>query len=131
MEDSFDALFEKKMSFDSCKLVTFEKGKVVFEADVEESDTNPYGFAHGGYLYTLCDNAAGILGYSLGSYVVTQQADIRYIASAKKGDHLIIEATALHDGRSSKVGEVNVSDASGKLFCKASFTLFPVKKVEE
>ena len=24
MEVSFDALFEKKMSFDSCKLITFE-----------------------------------------------------------------------------------------------------------
>ncbi len=131
MDTDFDSLFEKKMSFASCRLISLEKGKLVFEADVEESDTNPYGFAHGGYLYTLCDTAAGIVGYSLGSYVVTQQADIRYLQSAKQGEHLIIIADTLHDGRSSKVCEVKITDEKGRLFCKASFTLFPLKKVEE
>ncbi|MCR4633547.1 MAG: PaaI family thioesterase [Erysipelotrichaceae bacterium] len=128
---TFDELFAKRMSFASSRLISIEKGKVLFEAEVEESDTNLYGIAHGGYLYTLCDTAAGILAYTLGSFAVTQQADIRFIAPAKEKEKLIVEAAALHDGRSSKVAEVKISDEKGKLFCKASFTLFPVKKVEE
>ena len=123
---TFEELFAKRMSFASCRLISMEKGKVLFEAAVEESDTNPYGIAHGGYLYTLCDTAAGLLGYTLGSYVVTQQADIRFIAPAKEKEKLFIESRVLHDGRSSKVAEVTVSGEKGKLFCKASFTLFPL-----
>ncbi len=125
----FKDLFEKKMAF-SCELLSFQKGEVEFKALVEDSDVNPYGFAHGGYLFTLCDNAAGLVGYSLDSYTVSQQADIHYLSSPREKEVLIVKGKALHDGRSSKVAEVEILSLDGKLFCKSCFTLFPIGKVE-
>ncbi len=128
---TIEELFKKDMSFKSVKLISLDEGRLEMEALVEECDTNPYGFAHGGYLFTLCDTAAGLIGYSLKSYVVTQQANINYIRSAKKGDALYIKGEALHDGRTSKVARIDIADEKGKLYCSASFTLFPVKGTDE
>ena len=127
----FEELFNRTVEYRDCVLQEYEKGHVVVKTVVNETDTNPYGMAHGGYLYTLCDNLAGILGYSLGSYTVSQQVSISYIASAKNGDELTLTGTCLHDGRSSKVCEVIVRGPEERLICKATFTLFPLKKVEE
>lgn len=130
-EQIFRKLFEKDMSFQSCRNVIWEKDRICFEATVEESDCNPYGVAHGGYLYSLCDNAAGLLGAQLGFYVVTQQASISYIKAAAVREKLSVIAVCIHDGRSSKVAEVSVSNRKNELLCRAVFTLFPFKKIEE
>ena len=125
---AFDTLFNSKMSFEGSVIEVCEEGRVVIRSLVHDSDVNPYGLAHGGYLFTLCDDAAGILGYTLGSYVVTQQASMSFIRSVPKGTTIFVESTCLHSGRSSKIAEVTIKDEKGTLFCKGTFTLFPVKK---
>ena len=130
MNSDFDALFNHVYDVRDCELLVYKKGKVTVKTKVNESCCNPYGMAHGGFLYTLCDNTAGLLGYSLGSYIVTMQSSISYLSGAKCDDELVIEAEVLHDGRSSKVCEVSITSAD-RLICKATFTLFPVKKIEE
>ncbi|MBR4471267.1 MAG: PaaI family thioesterase [Erysipelotrichaceae bacterium] len=131
MDLNFDSLFNHVYDVKDCELITYERGRIVLRTIVNESCCNPYGMAHGGFLYTLCDNAAGLLGYSLGSYVVTMQSSINYISSVRNGEILTIEAKAIHDGRSSKVCELVVCNEKGTLICKATFTMFVVKKIEE
>ena len=121
---SFEELFNFTMQFSDCEPLNLEEGHILLKTIVNKSDANPYGMAHGGYLYTLCDNAAGVLGYSVGYYVVTQQ-------SAKVDETLKIEGKLLHNGRSSKVAEVTITNESERLICKGTFTLFPYKKIEE
>ena len=128
---SFEELFNFTMQFSDCELLSLEEGHIFLKTIVNKSDANPYDMAHGGYLYTLCDNTAGVLGYSVGYYVVTQQASISYIASAKVDETLKIEGKLLHNGRSSKVAEVTITNESERLICKGTFTLFPYKKIEE
>ena len=128
---TFDELFNMTFEFRDCRLETFEKGLVVVKTVVNSSNTNPYGFAHGGYLFTLCDNVAGLLGYSLGWYVMSQQSSISFTSSVKEKEELLIRAECVHDGRSSKVCEVSIYNEKGKTVVKGLFTLFPVKKVED
>ncbi len=130
MEEVFASLFDREMSFRSARLLSYEKGKILIEAKVTEENANPYGFAHGGYLYTLCDSAAGLLGYSLGDYIVTQQASISYISSAAMNEILRVEGNCIHSGRTTKVAEITVNGQDGRLVCKSTFTLFSIRKTK-
>lgn len=131
MAVTFEELFNHKSEIRDCELLTYEAGKIVVGTRVNESNCNPYGTAHGGYLFTLCDNTAGLLGYSLGHYVVTMNSSISFLKSVRSNEKLTVTAEMVHDGTSSKVCEVEIRDENGSLICKAMFTLFPVKKIEE
>jgi acyl-CoA thioesterase len=126
----FSDLMDMKMVFEGAELISIDKGEAVFTIKVNESDTNPYGFAHGGYLYTLCDDMAGVIGYSLGSYAVTLQANINYIKSAQVNDVLTVKGKSVHNGNTTIVTEVEIYDQNNDLLVKSQFTLFAVKSVE-
>lgn len=127
---TFDELFNRTVEFKDCELITDSERLVEIKTTVNSSNTNPYGYAHGGYLYTLCDTLCGLLGYRLGYYVVTQQANINYIRSAKLGDELYIKAEALHSGKFSDVCDVSITDKDDQLIAKAQFTLFNTRKID-
>ena len=127
---SFDSLFNRTVEFRDCELVSYEKGNVTLKTIVNETDTNPYGITHGGYLYTLCDTLAGLVGYSLGNYVVTLQGNVNYISQAKTGDELLLIGKAIHDGKSTKVVETQIL-CKDRVICKCSFTLFVIAEVKE
>ena len=125
MEEIFESLFDREMDFRNASLKSYEEGRILIETQVTKENVNPYGFAHGGYLYTLCDSTAGLIGYSLGDYIVTQQASISYIRSAALNDVLTVEGICIHNGKTTKVAEVTITNQEQRLICKATFTLFP------
>lgn len=127
---TFDELFNHAIEFSNCELISADKQKVAIKTIVNESDVNPYGFAHGGYLFTLCDTICGALGYFLGYYVVTQQANINYIKSARINDELFVTAETIHSGSSSDVCDVKIANQNGELIAKAQFTLFNTQKID-
>ena len=128
---TFDELFNITVKYENCELVEYEKGRVVVRTVVNESDTNPYGKAHGGFLYTLCDSLSGLLGYSLGYYIVTLQANINYIKEAELGDILTVTGVSVHSGKTTDVADMSIVNQDNKLIAKASFTMFNIKEVEE
>ncbi len=128
---TFDELYNRTFEISKCDLVRMNKGDVYIRTIVNETDINPYGKAHGGYLYTLCDSMAGLVGYSLGSYTVSLQGNINYIKEAKLNDTLHIYGTYSHDGKTTKVADVLIKNQDDKIICKSTFTLFVIKQVED
>ena len=128
---TFDELFNRTVVFKDCELLKCEKGEVSIRVSVNESNTNPYGMAHGGFLYTLCDNLAGLIGYTLGYYTVTLQAGINYLKGADLNDVLTVEGKTLHCGKSTDVTEVNIYNESGTHLVRAEFTMFNISEVPE
>ena len=131
METGFDALFNKTVEFRDCELLEYAEGFIRIRTIVNSSNTNPYGMAHGGYLYTLCDSLAGLLSYSTGFYTVTMQANINYLKEAREKDILCIEGRIIHDGKTTKIADVEIRNQEEILLCKASFTMYVIDKVEE
>lgn len=127
---SFDELFNHTVEFKDCELVSSDDESAEIKTVVNESNTNPYGYAHGGYLFTLCDTLCGLMGYFLGYYVVTQQANINYLKPAKLNDVLTIRAQVLHSGKYSDVMDVKITDQDNELIAKAQFTLFNTQKID-
>ena len=131
MNKEFDELFNRTVVFKDCELLEYQEGLVRISTIVNASNTNPYGKAHGGYLYTLCDSLAGLLCYSMGSYAVTLQASINYMKEAKENDVLYLEGKAVHNGRTTKVVDVEVHNQDEKLLCKATFTMYVIATADE
>ena len=100
---TFDDLFNHVMEFSNCELISADKKIVRIRTVVNESDANPYGYAHGGYLFTLC---------------------------AKVNDELFVTAQTLHSGATSDVCDVKITNQNSELIAKAQFTLFNTQKID-
>ncbi|CAM2979911.1 PaaI family thioesterase [Streptococcus pluranimalium] len=118
-----DKLHEIRV-FENYDLILEEAGHIVVSTEVVDKSLNYYGNAHGGYLFTLCDQVAGLTCLSLGSEAVTMQSNIHYMRAGRLGDFLTIDGTCLHNGRKTKVVEVVISNQAGEAVAQASFTMF-------
>lgn len=118
--------YEPIVAYDNHELIVKEPGVVVVQTVVQKNSLNPYGNAHGGFLFTLCDSVAGGVAISLGVDAVTQTSSINYLKGAKLNDQLTITGTCLHNGNKTKVVCVDVFNQHGQLVCQGSFTMFVI-----
>ena len=124
-------LFKQITIFDNHKVITNVEGNFVMEIKVTENALNPYGTAHGGFLYTLCDTAAGATAATLGDYTVSLQGNINYIKPARKDDILTVNGKCIHNGNKTKVINVEITNQRNQLICSSSFTMFFIAKIEK
>ncbi|MGQ7371688.1 PaaI family thioesterase [Streptococcus suis] len=117
--------------FENYELVEVSNGRVVIETRVVDSSLNIYGMTHGGYLFTFCDNVAGLAVFSQGYKCVTLQSNVHFTRAGHLGDKLTITAEIVHDGRSTKLVEAVVTNEKGQKLVRASFTMFVTGSFEE
>nr|WP_074485123.1 PaaI family thioesterase [Streptococcus henryi] len=122
-----DKLHEIRV-FENFELVSSEEGHVVVRTEVVDKSLNYYGFAHGGYIFTLCDQISGLVSISTGYDAVTLQSNINYLKSGKLGDTLFIDGKCVHNGRTTKVVDVDVTNQKREAVAKATFTMFVTGK---
>lgn len=115
---------------DDYQVTMLNEKEVLLTTKVTEKSLNPYGMAHGGFLFTLADSVAGLTTVASGSYSVTLQSNIHYMKAAKLGDTLSVIGSCTHDGSRTKVVEVKIENQDKQLLASASFTMFVTGKVE-
>lgn len=115
---------------DDYQATMLNEKEVLLTTKVTEKSLNPYGMAHGGFLFTLADSVAGLTTVARGSYSVTLQSNIHYMKAAKLGDTLSAIGSCTHDGSRTKVVEVKIENQDKQLLTSASFTMFVTGKVE-
>ncbi len=115
---------------DDYQATMLNEKEVLLTTKVTEKSLNPYGIAHGGFLFTLADSVAGLTTVASGSYSVTLQSNIHYMKAAKLGDTLSVIGSCTHDGSRTKVVEVKIENQDKQLLASASFTMFVTGKVE-
>ena len=69
-----DFHFDAISAFENYEIEQMRDGHVVVTTKVVDSSLNYYGNAHGGYLFTLCDQISGLVVISLGLDGVTLQS---------------------------------------------------------
>ena len=85
---------------------------------------NGNGVMHGGVVFSAADAATAVALRSLlaeGERTATTEFKINFIKPVAESD-IIAEATILHRGRHTAVGDVTVTDAAGDLVAKALTT---------
>ncbi|WP_398585016.1 PaaI family thioesterase [Streptococcus suis] len=115
---------------DDYQATMLNEKEVLLTTQVTEKSLNPYGMAHGGFLFTLADSVAGLTTVARGSYSVTLQSNIHYMKAAKLGDTLSVIGSCTHDRSRTKVVEVKIENQDKQPLASASFTMFVTGKVE-
>jgi len=119
-----DFHFDAISAFENYEIKEMRDGRVTVTTKVVNSSLNYYGNAHGGYLYTLCDQISGLVVISLDLDVVTLQSSINYLKAGYLGDELTIKGKCVHKGRTTCVVDVDLINQDGRNVCKATFTMF-------
>ena len=110
--------------FENFEEQVFEEGHVIVTTQVVEKSLNFFGQAHGGYLFTLGDQVAGLVALSTGVYAVTLQSSINYLSPAHLADQLTVEGNCVHNGKTTKVVDVTITNQEDKVISKATFTMY-------
>ena len=92
----FPAPFAQKFNLD---ITEFREGHTHAEVTVDETWTNPFGIAHGGFLFTILDEILGTACcsvlmksiYADAKALSTTNHDIFFHSPAKPGDKLLIK----------------------------------------
>lgn len=105
------------------EILEISPGHARLSVDVLPESCNLYGNAHGGFLFSLCDMAAGMSTYAYEIANVTQNSSIQFLRGVSEGK-IFVESNAVHKGSKTVVSQVTVTDTNGRLLLTAAFTMF-------
>ena len=103
-------------------MLCYGGGRSEGEMIIDEASLNPYGFVHGGLIFSLCDSTACFAATDGDGHFVTQNASINYLRPAS-GMKLRAEGRLLHSGAKISVVNVDVYDENEKLVACSRFSL--------
>lgn len=112
------------------ELVEIKKGRARIRLPFDRKLVHPLGIAHGGSIFSAADSAVamaliGMLDKS--ESMTTIEMKINYIRAFDDGE-IIAEAKIVHKGKTTAVGEVEVTDDKSRLVATASATYLIIKK---
>ena len=98
----------------------------VVEGELKPQAMNPLGMAHGGFVYSLCDVAAGALVGQNGGEFGTISANMSYLRPSQ-GTRLRAEGRLLKKGRTVCVVDTFVYDDQDRLTARGTFEIYIMK----
>ena len=113
---------------ENLKILEIKPGHAHLSIEVREEALNLYGNAHGGFLFSLCDIAAGMSTYAYEITNVTQCAGINFVRGVNSGT-IYVESNIVHKGRHTAVCRVDITDEDGELLVTGNFTMFLGKEI--
>ena len=105
------------------ELESAEPDRAVISLKVTPECCNPMGSIHGGALYTMADNAAGMAIFTDGRVYVTINGSLNYMHNVSSG---IVRATGtvLHRGRTTAFAHVDINSEDGRLLATGEFSFY-------
>ena len=95
----------------------------VVEVELRPESLNPLGMAHGGFVYSMCDVASGVLASGIERRGVTLSANMQYLRPSR-GKSLRAEAKIIKSGRKVLFIETNVYNDEGVHTARGEFQIF-------
>ena len=111
------------------RMEEWREGYVRMSITLEEHHTNPNGVMHGGVVTTLMDEAlGGVIASVRGLETMfaaphaTVEMNASFLAGARPGDRIEVEARVLRLGRRVAFGEAEARRGDGELIAKGRMT---------
>ncbi len=101
------------------KVIEVSRGRAIISMKVNEDMLNPSKSPHGGAILSLADHTCGTAAMTLGP-CVGGQFSVNFIASPKIGEEIIAEARIIHNGRRTRIIEVEVKGQDHRLIAKGT-----------
>lgn len=112
------------------EITKLEKGCVVATMPVDERTRQPFGLLHGGASVALAETVASIGAYELVDQqteaVVGLEINANHVRGKKDG-MVTATATVLHQGRTTMVWDIKITDEDDKLICVSRCTMAVIK----
>ncbi|SFL93498.1 PaaI family thioesterase [Shimia aestuarii] len=111
------------------ELIAFEPGRAELRVALADTLKQQHGFAHGGVLAYLADNAMTYAGGSVLGNVLTQEIKVNYVRPAM-GEALVARAEVLSHGKRQAVCRCDVyavTEEGEKLCAAAQGTILAVE----
>ena len=104
-------------------IVAKEPGRCTVEIRVTDASRNPFGYAHGGLIFTGCDVTACVAAMEESSeQLVTQSSNLSFVRPGL-GDVLRVEAQCQYKGQRTAMSRVEVYSEAGKLVAGGEFLI--------
>jgi len=114
------------------ELVDVKKGWAKVRLPFDKKLVHPLGIAHGGAIFSPADSAVAMALIGMvekDETFVTIEMKINYLSTFTKGE-IIAEATIIHKGRNTALGDIIVRNGNGELVAKALATYMIVPQKE-
>ena len=92
------------------ELVSVEPGKARLSLKVRDEFTNGHGMCHGGYIFMLADSAFAFACNNRNILSVALDTAINFIKPVHVGDVLTAEAREIHNGKSTGLYHIHISN---------------------
>ena len=110
---------------------TVEKGRIVATMPVNEQTRQPFGILHGGASVALAETVASVGAVELidldKEICFGLEINANHI-KAKKDGEVTATATVLHQGRTTMVWDIKITDEADDLICVSRCTMAVVPK---
>lgn len=108
---------------EKARLMEISPGHAKLSIEITKDMLNLYGNLHGGFIFSLCDMAAGMATYAYEITNVTLQGNINYVKAVNAGT-IYVEANAIHKGGTTVINQVEIKNEAGSFIASASFSMF-------
>ncbi|MFB6467551.1 hotdog fold thioesterase [Cytobacillus sp. Hz8] len=113
------------------EVIELLKGKVVATMPVDERTRQPFGLLHGGASVALAETVASIGAFELvdkeTEAVVGLEINANHIKGKRDGV-VTATGTVLHQGRTTMVWDIRITDEEGNLICVSRCTMAVIKQ---
>lgn len=107
------------------KVVELGEDFCAVEAELCDNSMNPWGMAHGGIVYSVCDVAAGVVVSQTERRGVTQSGTVYYLRPST-GSKIRAEGKIIKNGRTVVLVETNVYNDEGVHTARGEFQIYIV-----
>lgn len=112
------------------EITLLEEGKVVATMPVDERTRQPFGLLHGGASVALAETVASIGAYELVDKetegVAGLEINANHVRSKTEGMVTAV-GTILHQGKTTQVWDIKITDEQDKLICVSRCTMAVLK----
>lgn len=109
--------------YNGIEVTYLDSEKCIVEGELRTEAMNPWGMAHGGFVYSLCDVAAGVVAGQGVRISVTMGSSINFL-SPSVGKRLTVEGKILKNGHTVVFVETNVYNEEGLHTATGQFQIF-------
>lgn len=112
------------------EVIKLEEGNVVATMPVDERTIQPFGVLHGGASVALAETVASLGAFELvdkeTERAVGLEINANHIRSVTEGTVTAV-GTVLHQGKSTMVWEIKITDEKDRLICVSRCTMAVIK----
>ncbi len=106
------------------ELMELEHGYAKARIPYSHKLLNPYGYLHGGVLYSLADIVAGLAACTYGAYSTTIDGSMNYVRPAMNSKYITCEAHEVRQGKRVAVYRVELFNDEKLLLDTGTFTFY-------